>query len=72
MLLDYYIQDTKEKYKTFDDKLQQLTYPEAKSILETLDENIRIQAEYGYSQLSEDLILDWEDVTLVQDNRNLS
>ena len=51
-------------------RLEHLTYEDAKNILETFDENLRIQAEYDYSQLSEDLAQDNEAVTAIQSRRN--
>jgi hypothetical protein len=73
MLLNSKIQDDVPEYKRcHNNRLEHLAYEEAINILETLDESLRTQAEYEYSQLFEDLALDSEDVRMVQAHRNLS
>ena len=64
------IKDNDPEYKRCcDSGLEHLTYEDAKNILDTFDEDLRNQAEYDYSQLSEDLAQDNEAVTAIQSRR---
>jgi hypothetical protein len=65
MLLSPKTQDDNPEYKSCHKRnfrSEQLTYEEAKNILEAFDENIRNQLEYNNTQLFEDLALDNEDI----------